>query len=288
MSFKFNPTTGQLDLVDPMITGSTVIGGDPNSVLFLDSTSTLQTDSTFTYIETPTAGIDEAYLNILKTSSGSGIDVGTTLFATKSSLISSDALSPNNDGSINYGAAYNYFQFSGSVSGNGAVLSDSKSASASQLVISGSYTINNGSSDYLLSLTGASNSVNAPNIIIAASTDSPNISLYGSYNTASGNVTNNGTGTPIIKFVGVYGNGVRSAGAAAQEAIGGEFRGSGATANYGVKVQGTTAGVYSTGHYLVSAANTYDFGSATNYARHVYSTSLTMANANRSINKYSI
>lgn len=279
MAFKFNPTTGQLDLVDPMTIGSGVIGGDPNSVLFLDSTSTLQTDSTFTYIETPQAGIDEASLNVIKTLARIGIDVASTTFATKSALISSDTLSPNNDGTINYGGAYNYFQFSGSVDGNGTVLADSKTGSTNQVVLLGSYTINNASSDYNLLISGASNSVSAPNIIIAASTDSPIISLYGSYNTASGNITNNGTGTPTIKFTGVYGNGIRSAGAAAQEAIGGEFIGSGATANYGVKVQGSTAGVFSTGHYLVSAANTYDFASATNYARHVYSTSLTMANA---------
>ena len=279
MSFKFNPTTGQLDLVDPMSSGSPVIGGDPNSVLFLESTSTLQTDPVFTYIESPQPGVDEAYLNVLETSVRSGIDVGTALFATKSSLISSDTLSPNNDGTISYGAAYNYFQFSGSVSVNGAVLSDYKSACGNQLVLSGSYTIDNGSSDYNLLLTGASNSTNAPNIIISASTDSPNISLYGSYNTASGSVTNNGTGTPIIKYVGVYAAGIRSAGATGTESVGGEFLGSNSTTNYGIKTTGTTAGVYSTGHYLVSSANTYDFGSATNYARHVYSTSLTMANA---------
>jgi len=263
----------------PTVTGLAIPGGDPNSVLFLDSASTLQTDSTFTYIENPQAGIDEAYLNVLKTSTGSGIDVGTTIFATKSSLISSDTLLANNDGTINYGATYNYFQFSGSVNASGAVLSDVKSASSSQLVGLGSYTINNGSSDYNLSLTGASNSVNASNIIIAASTDSPLIYLYGSYNTAFGSITNNGTGTPTTKFVGTYGAAVRLSGATVQEVIGGEFVGSGGTANYGVKVQGATAGVYSTGHYLVSSANTYDFGSATNYARHVYSTSLTMANA---------
>jgi len=263
----------------PLTTGSIIPSGDPNSVLFLDSTSTLQTNPVFTYIESPQPGVDEAYLNVLETSARSGIDVGTALFATKSSLISSDTLSPNNDGTINYGAAYNYFQFSGSVSVNGAVLSDSKSASANQLALSGSYTINNGSSDYNLLLTGASNSVSAPNIIISASTDSPNISLYGSYNTASGTVTNNGTGTPIIKYVGVYAAGIRSAGATGTESVGGEFLGSNSTTNYGIKTTGTTAGVYSTGHYLVSSANTYDFGSATNYARHVYSTSLTMANA---------
>ena len=58
--------------------------------------------------------------------------------------------------------------------------------------------------------------------------------------------------TPTTKFVGTYGAAVRFIGATVQEVIGGEFVGSGGTANYGVKVQGATAGVYSTGHYLVS------------------------------------
>ena len=266
----------------PLTTGSIIPSGDPNSVLFLDSSSTLQTDTAFTYTETLPGGIEEQFLNVTKVIARSGIDVGTSTVATKSAITTTDTLTSNNDGSIGYGGAYNLVGFSGSVDTFGAVLSDNKTGALNQVLNLAPYTINSGTSDYNLTMSGTQNSVTANSIFIGASTDSPNIAYYGSYNYSSGLVTNNGTGTPSIKYVGVYGVGVRAAGVTGTQSIGGEFIGSNSTTNYGVKTTGTTAGVYSTGHYLVSANNTYDFADATNVGRNVYSNNLIMPAATTS------
>lgn len=271
MSVKFNPFTGNFDLVDPMATGSTVIGGDPNSVLFLDSASALQTDSTFTYIENPVAGINEAYLNVLKTSARSGIDTGSLTFASKSSLVTSDTLAAGNDGTIYYGGGYNYYQFSGSVDVAGAVLGDFKIGCFNQVASSTPYTINNASSDYTFFLSGTQSSVYSSNVTIGASSDSPNLTFCGTYSSCAVSVTNNGTGTPVIRYVGVIGKAIRSAGAAASEVIGGEFVAVGGTLNYGVTSSGTqgsfyakTSGTAATPTIKINSTNTGMYAPASN------------------------
>lgn len=272
MSVKFNPLSGTFDLVDPMATGSTVIGGNPNAVLFLDSSSALQTDTGFVYTETLVGNVEEASLTLNKTVSRSNIDIGNYTYGIYNRLVTSDSILINNDGTLEYGAGYNYLLFSNSIEASGAAMFDLKVGGFNRVANSSAYTINSATSDYFLDVAACYNSASPLQITIGASTDSPNIAVYGSYNAAFGAVTNNGTGTPFIKYVGVYGYGVRSSGAAANLAIGGEFTGTGATANYGITASGSTAAVYASGHYLVSANNVYDLGATSTKIRKVWTT----------------
>jgi hypothetical protein len=277
MGITFNPLSGQFDNTGP----KTSPGGSTTQVQYNDA-GVFGASAAFTYIDNPASGSDSALLNISKNLNRTGIDVDSETFAAKYYLTSSDDLQATNDGSILQGASSNNFYFNGTVEAGGAVLSDQKLGSFNQLATNGIYSIQNASSDYYLSLTAGLNQVVGNQVVIDASSDSPNIDFIGSNNTCSGFVTNNGTGTPTIRFIGVKGTGVRPAGAAAQEAIGGDFTGSGATANYGVKAQGTTAAVYATGHYLFSAANTYDLGTVTNIARTIYTKRIDLSTATTS------
>lgn len=69
--FDFNPTTGLFDLVDPTSIGSSVVGADPNRVLFTDASSNLAQSNNLTYISESlgvgrTFPLDSASFNILE------------------------------------------------------------------------------------------------------------------------------------------------------------------------------------------------------------------------------
>lgn len=259
MSFVFNPFTATFDNVIGI--GSKLSGSTASEILYTNAANVLAQSSGLMYFDTLPGNAIEYALSISSSLARSGIDVGNDTRLSSQSLTVNDDISFGNDGTVAYTVDYKQCFLSGSITQAGAIGLVTYTAQSNLLFSVAALEVT-GDADMNVQFYGLNNAVNINSLSIPNAGDAPTIYIYGSYNVASAQVSKDAAATPYLVYTGTYSKALRGGGTTPDVCTGGEFIASQGTLNYGIKVNGTTAGVYSTGHVIPSVNNTYDSGTS--------------------------
>lgn len=269
-SFVFNPFTSNFDSV--LSVGSVIPSGTANTALYLNASKVLSSSSGFQYFDTLPGGSGSAEYGLgLTRTLARTIDVSTPSTALfQAALTDTDTfIASGNDGSSAFYAANYSLLVGGSANLNTDVVQLSYIGFAGTLNSSGTQTLR-GSTDFSVAYVGASGTVNMGSISVPTDAGDININLYGGVFTAAAQVNVVAPSNPTQTVYGVYATANRGGAMTPNACYGGYLKGLSGTLNYGVYAEGTTAGVYSKGHFVPFTNNTYDLGTSALRIRKVW------------------
>lgn len=268
-------------IVDPPTSiGSIVIGGNPNSILYIDASGNLAQDTLFTYDDTTNSySISNTFSSDANYTQSTGLinstrnitgDIVRSTIGQSISIVNADALSPNGKTqSASYYASFlsaknNGRTLSGTVSITeniaGIRIFDIESAGVNSITNNSTVTVNRyGVSAGIL----VADTLNNASLVY-------NGNIYGAAFAAQASITNTSSSSRTLNVYGVAGSADIGVGVTPNNCYGGYFTGSGAISNYGAYLSGATAAAYCDGNIHFSLADTYGIGESSARALSLY------------------